>query len=142
MTKEEFAELREKFYKALTKKPLTTQQAQEFLERSKVPGKIIDMLIHEAANIGLIDDFIYSRLFIEGHLHWGDAKILYELSARGVSRENINRALGESEPESQRACELAQSWRDYGLDDRKIAARLRSRGFTNRAINAIKDSLE
>ena len=141
MTKEEFAELREKFYKALTKKPMTTQQAQEFLGRRKVPGKVIDLLLHEAENIGLIDDFSYSKLFIEGHLHWGDAKILYELSARGVSRENINQALDESDSEPQRACELAQSWRDYGLDERKIAARLRSRGFTNRAINAI-DSLE
>ena len=134
ITDEELAELREKFYKSLTKKPLTMQQAQEFLERRKVPDSIIDALIQEAEGIGLIDDLSYSRLFIEGHLNWGDAKITYELSARGISRKDIHSALEMSEPEAQRAGELAQSWRDYGLDERKIAARLRSRGFTNRAI--------
>ena len=135
MTNEELAELREKFYNALMRKPLTIKQAQELLERSKAPDEIINLLINESENTGLLDDFTYSRLFIEGHLHWGNAKILYELSAKGVSREDINSALDESESEYKRACELAENWRDYGLDERKIAARLRSRGFTNRAID-------
>ena len=135
MTNEEITELREKFYNALMRKPLTRKQAYELLERTKAPDEIIDLLINESENTGLLDDFTYSRLFIEGHLHWGNAKIFYELSSKGVSREDINSALDESESESKRACELAENWRDYGLDERKIAARLRSRGFTNRAID-------
>ena len=135
MTNDELAELREKFYNALMRKPLTIKQAHEFLTRTKAPDEIIDLLIKESENTGLLDDFTYSRLFIEGHLHWGNSKIFYELSSKGVSRENINSALDDSESESKRACELAENWRDYGLDERKIAARLRSRGFTNRAID-------
>lgn len=139
MTREEFEELRDKFYKSIAKRPLTIKQAREFLARKKAPDKIIDLLIREAKNIGLLDDSAYSILFIEGHLNWGNAKILYELSAKGISREKINSALDKAEPESQRAGELVQGWRECGIDERKIAARLRSRGFTNRAIN---DSLE
>ena len=135
MTNDELAELREKFYNALMRKPLTIKQAQEFLTRSPAPDEIINLLINEAQNTGLLDDFTYSKLFIEGHLHWGNAKIFYELSAKGISRGIINSALDESESESQRACELAQNWKDYGLDERKIYARLRSRGFKNRAID-------
>ncbi|MBQ6773593.1 MAG: RecX family transcriptional regulator [Synergistaceae bacterium] len=135
MTNDELNELREKFYNLLMRKPFTVKQAREILARSKAPDEIINLLVHEANDTGLLDDFIYSILFIQGHLHWGNAKISYELSAKGVSREIINSALDESDSESKRACELADNWRDYGLDERKIAARLRSRGFTNRAID-------
>lgn len=142
ITNKELAELREKFYNALMKKPLTITQAREILSCTKANDEIIALLINEAENTGLLDDFAYSRLFIEGHLHWGNAKIFYELSAKGISRENISSALDESESESKRACELAENWRDYGLDDKKITARLRSRGFTNRAIDYASKSLE
>ena len=32
--------------------------------------------------MGLIDDGAFAKLFIEGHLHWGNAKIIYELNQK------------------------------------------------------------
>ena len=127
-------ELREKFMSSLLRRPSTAKQARESLERSRVPDEVIDALMSEAESLGLIDDSAFARLFAEGHLHWGNLKIAHELSARGVSREDIADALEECEDESERACGLAESWRKGGIEERKIQSRLLSRGFTNRAV--------
>ena len=127
-------ELREKFMSSLLRRPSTAKQARESLERSRVPDEVIDALLREAESLGLIDDSAFARLFAEGHLHWGNLKIAHELSARGLSREDIADALEECEDESERACELAESWRKGGIEERKIQSRLLSRGFTSRAV--------
>ena len=127
-------ELREKFMNSLMRRPSTCRQARESLERSRVPDEVIDALLSEAESLGLIDDSAFARLFAEGHLHWGNLKIAHELSARGVSREDIADALEECEDESERACGLAESWRKGGIEERKIQSRLLSRGFTSRAV--------
>ena len=124
---------REKFFAYLLRKPCTRKQAEEYLSRMKYP----EAFMNEAADAGLIDDEAYARLFVDGHLHWGNLKIEHELSARGVSREEIESALDDAESETKRAEELAASWRKSGLDDRKIQTRLLSRGFTNRAVRSI-----
>ena len=89
--------------------------------------------MNEAELSGLIDDLTFAKLFVEGHLHWGNAKIFYELNSKGISHENINNALEESEDENSRAYELSESWKKIGLSDKKIYSRLLSRGFSNRA---------
>ena len=127
-------ELLEKFMSSLMRRPSTCRQARESLERSQLPDEMIDALLKEAESLGLIDDSAFARLFAEGHLHWGNLKIAHELSARGVSREDIADALEECEDESERACELAESWRKGGIEERKIQSRLLSRGFTSRAV--------
>ena len=131
-------ELREKFFDSLLKRPCTRKQAYEYLTRQKIHEDIIDSLMNEAESSGLIDDLTFAKLFAEGHLSWGNLKITYELSMRGISRENINAALDEIDDEVSRAVELSESWRKSGIDDRKIKARLISRGFTNRTIRSIR----
>ena len=131
--------VREKFFDALLRRPSTRRQAEEFLSRQNLSDDDREALLEEADNTGLIDDGAFARLFAEGHLQWGNLKIAHELSARGVSREDIADALEECEDESERACELAESWRKGGLEERKIHSRLLSRGFTNHAINSIKN---
>lgn len=129
-------ELREKFYSFLLRRPCTSKQAREFLLRQKISGDIMNLLINDANNTGLIDDLGYAKLFVDGHLTWGNAKISHELSVRGVSRENINVALDEAEDEILRATEIARGLRNSCVDVRKITARLLSRGFTTRAVRA------
>ncbi len=97
--------------------------------------KFPEELLDEAQNLGLIDDLSFAKLFADGHLRWGNIKISYELSIRGVSRENIRIALDEIADESERAREISDGLRESGLDERKIKSRLISRGFTNRAVN-------
>lgn len=122
---------REKFFAYLLRKPCTRKQAQEYLRRMKYP----ESLLNEADDAGLIDDEAYARLFADGHVSWGNAKIAHELAMRGVSRENIRIALDDADDESDRAREIAEGLRESGIEERKIRARLISRGFTNRAVN-------
>lgn len=132
--------MREKFSTFLMKKPCTRKQAQEYLSRMKIPPEQISRMMNEAEDSGLIDDSVYARLFAEGHLSWGNAKISYELAMRGISRENIRLALDEIDDEAERACEIAEGWRKSGIEARKIKSRLMSRGFTGGAVSeALKE---
>ena len=65
---------------------------------------------------------------------WGNNKILYELSSRGISRQNIQTALEESEDEDLRANKLFESFKQQGMDNKKITNRLLSRGFSHKAV--------
>ena len=132
-------EQREKLFNYLLRRPSTKSQSYEFLKREKLSDSQINFLIREAKESGLIDDLAYSQLFIDGHLSWGNAKIFYELESRGVSSEIIDEALNYSQDEISRARDLAETWRISGLDDRKILTRLRSRGFSSRAVSAALD---
>ena len=127
-------EAREKFFNALLRRPSTAKQAREILERQRVSDEDAERLIRKAEDMGLIDDEAFAKLFVDGHLSWGNLKISHELSMRGVSCEAISTALDEAQSESERARELAESWRKGGVEDRKITARLMSRGFTSRAV--------
>ena len=129
-------ELRERLFSTLLRRPSTSRQAREFLERTHAPDEVIDALINEAEGMGLVDDGAFARLFAEGHLQWGNLKIAHELSARGVSRTEIEEALDEIEDEGERARGLAESWRRSGVEERKITSRLMSRGFTSRAVRS------
>ena len=130
---EKLEEFREKFFNFLLKKPCTSGQAAEYLSRHNAPEVFFDVLLHEAEKLNLIDDLAYAKLFIDGHLTWGNAKIIYELSSRGVSRDEIDEALDDSEDESSRAYQLANGWRKLGVDERKIINRLLNRGFSHRS---------
>ena len=135
-----YDELREKFFAFILKRPCTHKQANEYLSRMNINDDVIDSLMNEAESSGLIDDLTYAKLFAEGHLSWGNLKITYELSSRGISRENINTALDDIDDEVSRACELADSWKNMNVDAKKITARLMSRGFTSRAVrSALRD---
>ena len=125
---------REKFFNALLRRPSTAKQARGILERQRVSDEDAERLIREAEDLGLIDDEAFARLFVDGHLSWGNLKIAHELSVRGVSREAISTALDEAQDEAERASELVGSWRKGGIEDRKIISRLMSRGFTNKSV--------
>ena len=122
---------REKFFAWLLRKTPTRKQAREYLLCMKLPESLLD----SAVDAGLVDDEAYARLFAEGHTSWGNAKISRELSVRGVSQEDIRLAIDDIADEAERACELMDAWRNEDVEDRKIQARLLSRGFTNRAVS-------
>ena len=132
-----YDEAREKFFSFLLRKTCTRKQAEEYLNRQKLPEGYYDAMMNEAEETGLIDDLTYAKLFAEGHLSWGNAKISHELGMRGVSRNDIETALDDTENEEKRAAELAEAWRKSGIEERKITARLISRGFANRAVRSV-----
>ena len=124
-----FEKIREKFFSFLYKKACTSGQAVEYLSRLEVPENFFDLLLNEAEELNLIDDFAYAKLFFDGHLSWGNAKIFHELSRKGVAREKIQEVLDDGEDESSRAAEIFKDLQKRGLDERKIINRLLSRGF-------------
>ena len=134
-----YDEAREKFFSFLLRKTCTRKQAEEYLNRQKLPEGYYDAMMNEAEDTGLIDDLTYAKLFAEGHLSWGNAKISHELGMRGVSRNDIETALDDTEDEEKRAAELAEAWRKSGIEERKITARLISRGFANRAVRSVTE---
>ena len=130
-----YKDVREKFFSFALRRPCTRKQAEDFLLRSKLSDqRYVNLLMTEAEGMGLIDDLSYAKLFIEGHLSWGNAKISYELAAKGVEREDIDTALNESQDEISRACELVESWRKTGLSEIKLRTRLLSRGFSSKSV--------
>ena len=52
-----------------------------------------------------------------------------------MSRENVRIAIDEINDEAERAREISEGLRKSGLDERKIRARLISRGFSGRAVD-------
>ena len=127
---------REKFFAFLLRKTCTEKQALEFLEKLRISDDEISALMREAQEIGLVDDDAYALLFAQGHDSWGDAKIKFELSRRGINSESVNYALENITPELERAREIFDSLRK-SCEDRKIRSRLISRGFSSRVINRI-----
>ena len=130
----DFEKAREKFFSFLYKKACTSGQAVEYLSRLEVPENFFDLLLNEAINLGLIDDEAYAKLFFDGHLSWGNAKISHELSQRGVPKEIIQEVLNFGEEEESRVSEIIQDLQKLGLDERKIINRLLSRGFSYKSI--------
>ena len=127
---------REWFFQLLMRRPCTEREARERLERRRGLGEEdAEALFAEAREMSLLDDTAYARLFAEGHESWGNGRIAFELGRRGVSREDIRAAL-EDIDETGRARALVLAWSAGGLDERRIVARLRSRGFGPRAIRA------
>ena len=119
----------------MLKRPCTRKQAEDFLLRSKLSDqRYVNLLMTEAESMGLIDDLTYAKLFVEGHLSWGNAKISYELASKGVEREDIDVALNESQDEISRAYELVETWRKTGLSEIKLRTRLLSRGFSSKSV--------
>lgn len=138
-SKNKFAELREKFFNFLLKKPCTLKQAEEFLCGLEISEEQKNILLNEAGDMGLADDLTYAKLFIEGHLTWGNMKIIYELSKRGVSRENINAALDDAEDEISRANKILKGWENSftPADSKKIINRLLNRGFSHKTARTV-----
>ena len=132
-----YSEVREKFFNHLLRRPCTRKQSEEYLARLNLDERVFEALMNEADETGLIDDEGYAKLFADGHTNWGNAKISYELGARGVSRDNIKTALQEIDDECARAAEISDGWRKSGIDERKIKSRLMSRGFTEKAVRSV-----
>lgn len=122
--------------------PRTEQEVYGCLAARGVLPEEGEALIFEFRELGLLDDALYARLFVEGHECWGSERIAYELSRRGVSREHIALAL-EDRDEEDKARALFEGWLAQGIEGRRIVGRLRRRGFSGRTIaSLLKDEDE
>lgn len=123
-------------FRFLSAAPRTEQEIRSRLAVRGAACNEADALIRECRKLQLLDDAVYACLYVEGHDSWGCDRIAYELSRRGVSRENIRFAL-EGKDEEASARDLAERWLADGLEARRIADRLRRRGFSGRTIRSV-----
>ncbi len=131
-----FEERRLWLFRLLSGAPRTEKDVRDRLAARGVAAEDADALIAECRELRLLDDALYARLFAEGHECWGSDRIACELSRRGVSREDIRSALEDRDEEAP-ARELAEEWLSRGFDVKRVAGRLRRRGFSGRTIRAV-----
>jgi SOS response regulatory protein OraA/RecX len=83
--------------------------------------ELVGATIERLTSIGLLDDAIFARLWIESRDRArprGEAALRRELSLRGVSREEINEALAERRDEAKaNAATHALEWAASGIGD-------------------------
>lgn len=113
----------------LSRTPLTRAAAIRKLRDRGVAADVAEALAAKFEEAGYIDDAAYALLFVDSRPEWGPRRLRDELSARGVAREPIERALDEVD-EVERALSLASEWRSLGMERAKIEGRLIRRGFS------------
>lgn len=123
------AELEKTLSVLLARWPKTVRQAFDWLENrgagEEEANRIIDLLIET----GYLDDALYARLFVEGHVGWGRLRLRQELRRRGIPDTVVSEAIEETHDPSVIDA-MIRDWRIAGIDDRRIAGRLIRRGFS------------
>lgn len=142
---------RKKFFSFLLKNIKTKHEAELWLKNKKIEPERAELMLYDAEQAGLINDNFYAKEFILGHDTWGKRRIIFELSRRGVSADNISAAFDELEDDEFERDNISErkkiiSFLKYFIDgsfdvrDRKnlnkIKARLYRRGFADRDIRA------
>lgn len=104
--------------------------ARRLLARGCSPGEA-QSLLDRREELGLLDDGLYARLFIEGRPDWSLRRLMDSLADKGIDRATVRQALDEAcIDEDARALSLAREWLSVPLEDRKVADRLERRGFS------------
>jgi regulatory protein len=90
--------------KYLNRRERTVHEVRVRLERAAVATGVIDEVIAELVDQGLLDDARFARLFAEDKRTleaWGSDRIERGLSARGISPEIVRAAIGTASEESE-----------------------------------------
>ena len=90
--------------KYLNRRDRTVHEVRVRLERSAVDARVADDVIGQLVDQGLLDDARFARLFAEDKRTleaWGSDRIERGLSARGISPELVQTAIGVASDESE-----------------------------------------
>lgn len=93
---------------ALRVRDLPARRLEQRLERSGIPRTARVEAMTALRNAGIVDDerFACSRALALAGRGAGDTAIRYDLRRQGLSRELVERALSDLEPESERAARI------------------------------------
>ena len=131
-------------YRLLAVRMRSRRELAERLQRRGIPDGIVNDLLAQLSQRGLIDDTKFAQAWVRGRQAprpSGAVRLRYELTRKGVSREIIDRAIaavmeeqGDSEFEVARAVARDRGDRYRGLPrqvaDRRLSAYLQRRGFS------------
>lgn len=94
----------------LTAAPRTRAQLSDALRRRGVPDDAAEAVLGRFAEVSLIDDAAFAAAWVESR-HYGRGlgrrQLVAELNRRGVARDDIEAAVGQLNPETERATALA-----------------------------------
>jgi regulatory protein len=151
---EEAAELaRETLLRILTAAPKSRHELEQSLARKGYPEHVVGPLLDRFDEVGLVDDAGYAHLIVRTrHAERGLARraIAVELRRRGIDDDTAAEALGQVEPDDERAAAdtLARRLvaRTRGLDRdvrvRRAAAALARKGYgAGVAFAAVREAL-
>ncbi len=148
----QFGKARDKAMEILSRKSISSFCLGEELIKKGYDKIVADTLTEELKELGYIDDFSYTLMFLE-HCReklWGRKKAEYELKQKGIDQNTIEDALLEvSLPDANELSEAIMQ--KYGSEDigdfktkQKIMRFFASRGFEfseiNDAIKIFEDS--
>lgn len=127
----------------LSRKSATKSMIEDRLREKNFEDEVIETVLLELESLGLVDDYAYSALFAEYAVQkfWGERKIRYELSVKGVDKEVIEDVLSKSEliGEEEIARAISEKYRGLDLTDIKTKQKIQrffvSRGFNFDEIN-------
>jgi len=125
----------------LTAAPRTRAQLADALSRRGVPSDAADAVLSRFADVGLIDDATFASAWVESR-HYGRGLgrrvLAAELDRRGVAREDIEAAVDQLSPETERATAFAlverkvagTAGQPYPVRVRKLAGMLARKGYS------------
>ncbi len=138
----------------LSAAPQTRAQLDDAMARRGVPEEIRDRVLDRFDNVGLIDDAMFARMWVESrHAGRGLAKkaLAHELRRRGVDSATVDEAVAELPPEQEEATARALVERKLrstrGLDaaarTRRLAGMLARKGYpAGLAFRVVREALE
>jgi SOS response regulatory protein OraA/RecX len=120
--------------RAVTRRDLSSQRLRERLERGHIPPAEREEAVGALERAGFVDDARYAlrraaALADRGH---GDAAIRWQLESDGVPPDLVAAALGELDPERERARRVVEA-RGPGV---RTARELARRGFGEDAVES------
>jgi regulatory protein len=121
--------------RALVHRDKSVAELDAELARRGVRAEDREAAVERLTELGYVDDARFARsraaaLAERGH---GDAAIVFDLERRGIDSETVADALGELEPEAERASRLVAA---SGDQPAKAARRLAAKGFSAEAIGS------
>lgn len=120
---------------ALARREYSARELRERLLRAGVGGPEAEEVLKELQRVGLLDDgrFARERARVLAERGKGDAAIRFELERAGVEAEETDLALGELDPERDRAARLVERRGATPATARLLA----SRGFDEAVVEAL-----
>lgn len=121
----------------ISRKSVTGLSLRQELTKKGYDDIVVDVLLEELEELGVIDDYAYTLLFLEmcREKLWGRKKAEYELSQKGIDSNMLDDALCESSlPDCKDIADaIASRYRGENLEDVKTKQRVvrffASRGF-------------
>lgn len=123
----------------------TESEFIQFFKRKGYPESLLSKITDRLRQEGFLDDDRVARQHLERRIrrkYYGRRKLIAELRNKGIDRQKAKALLREyypSDKEKNKAREYAQKNND--LERRKLASRLKSRGFPGSIIGEVLDKI-